>query len=640
MSRLRVLAALAAWSCGGAQRAAGPPAAEVKTYAPLAAGADARLPARAVILATDARGGSTVIPLAPGRVQIDGAVLAVAPNPAGAIAVTGGADAWSAAIAAATVLDKDVADYTFSASGSGGSALYAAGFLAALTGAPIDGRATVLGTIAPGGAIGPDDGLADKLTAAIARGKTRIGVPAGADGDLVALARAHGGEAIELADVRDAYRVLTGATLPAPVPLPAAELAIDPATAHALDEQYTAWRGRIAAEWATIVQLEAAGRLPALLATLRAYSVQYAGEAEKLHKQGAAAAAYSRILVAWAYAASTTATYDVLSKLMAGDAAGAKSALAGDDQLERNTAAVFDKIGAFVPTTVSGHLAMLSGFKAALEAWVYEQYASAAVAQTAGFLDRTASLSAAEIEAPATADRVVGQVAPTMVYVRRTVAETALALEELELEPADHTPFRCATDRVARTTAALHGAVADQLGAVDARIVQPIADRDKLPLDDARRRFAMAEPDFLVAVAAASLDRDGTLPHRLRDTWGEHSLPATLLALAGSELAYHDIADLMARYAVLGIHPDLQGKVQSIDRQAAFSRMLETADRDARAAAHQARVAIGVIPLQAKLSYQLATIERQGTLDEQVDALVELWASIAASHTAVMLGRD
>ena len=55
-----------------------------------------------------------------------------------------------------------------------------------------------------------------------------------------------------------------------------------------------------------------------MLVYLRDYSKEYAEAAEQLHKKGLVAAAYARMLAAWAYASSANQIYDVLSKVQAG----------------------------------------------------------------------------------------------------------------------------------------------------------------------------------------------------------------------------------------------------------------------------------------------------------------------------------
>jgi hypothetical protein len=68
--------------------------------------------------------------------------------------------------------------------------------------------------------------------------------------------------------------------------------------------------------------------------------------------------------------------------------------------------------------------------------------------------------------------------------------------------------------------------------------------------------------------------------------------------------------------------------------------MLDSAEKSARANARAAKIAAGAVPIQAKLAYQIAALEKDGDLTEKVDALGEFWASSAFSQTAVMLARN
>src|SRR5690606_26025750 len=203
--RTRLVAACIALSCGAPQRAPTPETTlEVKTYEPFAMKADAKAPHQAVILGTDVTDRSTIVPLsaASGTATVDAVLatpgfspvtLATAPNSDGTLRVAlddGGpswrAGVWMAAQVAATTLGKDLTDLTFSASGGtpqldgpSSSALIAAGFLAATTGMAVDPTTTIIGVIHSDGTIGAVPDLAERVRAALGRGKTRIGYPPG-----------------------------------------------------------------------------------------------------------------------------------------------------------------------------------------------------------------------------------------------------------------------------------------------------------------------------------------------------------------------------------------------------------------------------------------------------------------------------
>ena len=645
-----VLAAALVVACGGTQH--GPamkePAPKVVTYRPLGIKADAKAPNQAVILGTDDKSGSTLIalPAAQSTVQIDGTTLVTAPNPEQSVQVTGGtsprgrASVWISAVVAASVLDKDVTDFTFSATGGDlDGALLTAGFLAAMTGAPVDHTVTITGTINPDGTIGPGAGLAETFRASIGKGKKRLGYPSGVRMvksttgelvDLVALAKAHGAQAIEIADVYAAYKLLTGRDLPAPVPVPAAEMALDKATTDALEAKYKDWQQRVAVEWTTLVQLDTAGRLPPVLVALRDYAKGYAQAAEALHKRGLAGAAYSRMLAAWAFASATTHAYDVLSKVQAGKVKEAIDAVKALGNLDETTSGVLEKIGVMRPATLGGHLEMMAAFEAGLRSTVFQSMASTALAATTQYLESLSTSSRAQLGSPDTADKVMSAVAPTVLYVARTIAESTLASQELELGDQPSVPYTSSLPNVRRIATSFSSAGTSGLAYVDTLL--------DIKNDEMRNRVALYEPDYLVAYVASKL---GTGPlGDLETAWGEQSLPWGLLQLAGSELAYSDAAELIAKYDSLGVHTGDDGKIDSVEHDTAFIHLLAAAERNARASAHAAKIATGAIPVQAKLAYQLATVERDGDLEDKLDALAELWTASAISQTAVMLARN
>jgi len=91
----------------------------------------------------------------------------------------------------------------------------------------------------------------------------------------------------------------------------------------------------------------------------------------------------------------------------------------------------------------------------------------------------------------------------------------------------------------------------------------------------------------------------------------------------------------------LKVHTDyFTGTGPTVEHEKAFTNMLETAEKTARASARAARIATGAIPVQAKLVYQMATVKRDGDVSDKIDALVSYWMSSAYSQTAVMLARN
>lgn len=678
-------------ACGAPVRRPTEPAAgggTTRRYEPLTIKPDAKAASLAVILGTDENNGSTVLtlPALPSKAQVDamfvrlgpsgatGGVtpvrLSTAPNTDGQVQVgvyeelAGGtgsqwrAGVWVSAFVAASTLGKDLIDFSFSAAsggyidGASASALMAAGFLATMTGEPIDPRATMTGILLPDGTIGPVAGIPEKFLGSLEKGKRKLGYPIGMRWarsettgrmvDLVALARGHGAEAVELANIHDAYELLTGKHLPEPVPVPAEEMALDAATTQALEAKYRAWQQRVADEWAALLQLQQAGRLPGTLLALATHAQRAAEQAQRLHQQGLLAGAYAKMLQAWVYAASATSTHDVIAKLQAGDARGALAELATLDELDQRTAEVFREIGASAPQTLGDHLRMIAAFQAALRSWGFKVFARDSIASAKELIAQLATRSPVELRAPATGEAIVERVAPTVLLIGQTVVSAALAADELEILAAASVPYEGSIPDLQRIARSFQSAGTAGVNYFETLVVEPAASQLGVPLEQARVRIATTEPGYLVAYMLSRLDQVDGLPDELEQAWGAQSPQWSLLALAGSVLAYHTSAELIAKYHSLGLRLDPRtGRSRDVvSHPKAFANMLASAERNARASARAAKIATGSIPVPAKLAYQQATIVRAGDVSDQLQALSQYWMSSAYSQAAVMLARN
>lgn len=687
------LAAALLISCGGGHGSTtaheqGTPLAGTsqKTYAPMTVKGDAKMANQAVILGTDDKNGSTVVPLptAQSKVNVDALWVKLGPTPSGGFTpvklstgpnsdgsvqvgiyeeLSGGTGAqwragiWISAFVAATALGKDLTDFQFTASSGGyidgpsASGLMAGGFLASMTGAPIDPTVTMTGIINPDGTIGPVGGIPEKFLGAIEKGKKRLGYPigmrkttseaTGKEVDLVQLAKDHGAEAVEIADVYEAYKLLTGKQLPAPLPVAETEMAIDPETSAALELKYKDWQQRLASEWSVVTQMESAGKLPKLLQMMRQKAQDAGAEAEKLHTKGKIAAAYMRIFQAWSYASSATRSYAILGLLQKGDVRSAIAKLEALEQTDEKTGEVFKKIGAMRPTTLGGHLQMLSSFQAGLRAWGFQSFAARQIATAKAFLQTLSGASASDLADPDAADQILAQVGPAVVLAARTEGADILALQELEFEKEPTVNYMCSIPNVKRMSTSFQSAAAAGINYFDQILITPMAQSSGMTDDAARQQVAYYEPDYLVAYMTSHLATADGLPAELKKQWGEGSFAWNIMSLASTELAYFGSAALITKYYSLDIHTDnASGKADHVEHEAAFATMLATAERNARSNAHAARIATGGIPVQAKLAYQLAAVERDGDLNDRVEALTQFWVSSAFSQTAMMLARN
>lgn len=143
------------------------------------------------------------------------------------------ASVWASCLAASSLLNLNIADFRFNydvgfVDGPSAGAVYTAAALAVLLGDEFRPDAAMTGAINPDFSIGPVGGIPQKLEGARAAGKTLVLVPMGQRFDydstignwvdVVEKGRSLGIEVREVADIFQAYRLLTGKALPQPAP--------------------------------------------------------------------------------------------------------------------------------------------------------------------------------------------------------------------------------------------------------------------------------------------------------------------------------------------------------------------------------------------------------------------------------------
>src|SRR6185436_20984898 len=97
-----------------------------------------------------------------------------------------------------------------------------------------------------------------------------------------------------------------------------------------------------------------------------------------------------------------------------------------------------------------GHLQMMAAFRAALRGFVFKDFATLALASTKQYIKSLAGTPAATLGSEKTAEAVVAQVGPTILYVWKTVAETTLATEQLEFANSADISYMCSVPNVLR----------------------------------------------------------------------------------------------------------------------------------------------------------------------------------------------
>ena len=683
---LGALSALAL-SCGGGKGAVGPATGTTKNYQPLTIKADSKAPAQAVILGTDPKNGSTVVPLVgkESTVTVDSmwvqmgdgptkggsspVKLTTKPNPDGDVEVainedrlngTGGqwrAGVWIAAFISSTTLSKDLTDFKFSAyaqgnvDGASASGLMTAGFLASMLGTTIDPKATMTGTINPDGTIGPVGGIPQKFLGNIEKGKTRLGYPIGMrysddidtkeSVDLEKLAKDHGATATEIPDVYAAYTFLTGKTLPRPVPVDESEMALEDSVTSAIEAKYANWQAQVNANFDSLQKLFEEKGLPQSIVKIALVAKAKTENAEKLRKEGYVTSAYDQIVDAWVYAASAVSAEQITELVQNGDFVGAQAKLHDFVGLAGQTEDALRQVGKIKPDTLGGHLRMMSAFQRAISGWGFHVFAGELGKQTADFFEQIKDASPDALRSPDNADEIVGHVAPTVLAIARAVAATQTGIEGLDVETEQSINYMCSLPNVRRLAKSFASASTANLQYFEALFVKELATQFNIPFETAQEKFAMFEPDYLVGTMAANMPTMTGLPETLKTEWGEDTIAWGLASLAGSELSWFKTSLLIAKWYSLGVDIDHDtSRPTTVEHEKAFINMLASAERSARENARAAKVATGSIPVQSRIAYQNAKVLREGDLGDKLDALEAFWESSVYSQTAVMLARN
>ncbi|HUH01741.1 MAG TPA: S16 family serine protease [Kofleriaceae bacterium] len=605
-------------------------------------------------------GGSSVVRLGT-RPQDDGQVrVGMYEQFAGGMGPQWRAAVWISSFVSATMLGKDLTDFKFTAEndgyidGASAGALMTAGFLAALTGDAVDSKATMTGIVNPDGTVGPVGGIPHKFQASIEAGKKRLGYPVGQQldydlnartkVDLVELAKKGGAEAVEIGDVYQAYTLLTGKQLPAPIPVEPQAMVLEAAVDAELLAKYQSWRTILSGEWDVLVELQNEGKLPFGLRTLADRADLEAREAERLMGEKQLAAAYERVVQAVVFAATATAVYQVLEHVRQGDIPSARDTLSQFQSTAAETEPALRKVGGMKPSTIGSHLLMISAYQHAIQGWGFHEFGSE---QMVGAQRTLVGLGQKPVEQLAVDARLhedlVRDVVPPVLSIARAVASTRMALESLEIEGVQSLDYMCSLPNVRRLAESFSSAAAANLKYYEALFVKDTANRFMVPEDRAQILLMRQNPDYLVAFMAFQLRRLPIgLPARLREEWGEKGLAWNLGMLAGSILSYYKTSLLISKNYSLNVQINpFTGEPTSVEHGKAFDNMMTSAERKAREHAHAARVATGSIPLQARLHYQAATPLRQSKrLADRIRALELYWSSSVYSQAAAMLARN
>lgn len=528
---------------------------------------------------------------------------------------------WMAVITSALMLGIDPSAFEFSfdvagrIDGPSAGGLMTVAVLANFLGDQIDPSVTMTGTINPDGTIGPVGGIPHKIAGAAEAGKTTVLVPSGQrfdydygleqSVDLVQVGLDNGVEVILVPDVHTAYQLLTGSSLPLLTGGSAPQMPPDAFNKYRAGT--TNWFARYQQERAKFTELPV--EVQELEADLILLADDTALGADQLLGEGQVSRAYSQAFEAAALARLAT-LYAQLDNLYINnpDFGPMVSRLDAESAVETRLGAMVQRIDAETPRTASDAMAIM------------EAASNLSVAQGLIFQAQDALANLEQTEY--TEDDIL-----TAIYT----AAYNYALADLFIDLAEDglqiglgfgsapAPSAETMDAIAETLR--RGAEAN-LAYFDSLIIEPWATDNGVSTEVAQYYFMQEDNSYLTALAAVFGAEQLTSQMAKPES-------QSLMSMGASLTAYAESSVVIAEYYSLGAQVDENGVVVGYNRETALADMLELADQQARGWLSSVQ---DEEPVSSIFYYENARIQRQGTPDDQINALFYYWQSAILSE--------
>jgi predicted S18 family serine protease len=581
----------------------------------------------------------------PGKPRVFGVTqirATAAPNPerevrvgvfeeyAGATGAQWRSSIWVASFIGSLLLGRDLTQHRFDISAGGyidgpsAGALMAVGFIAAMTGDGILPEATMTGALAPDGTVGPVGGIPEKIEAAKAVGKKVVGIPAGqavsagADGkavDVVELGRGYGIEVREVADVYDAYQLLTGKALPRPTPVGPPKMAVPAALAAKLKERAQAMLQQAAKD----IQLASQSNAPGVARAVTRAKRELRAVRHYLQR-GDKSAAYLRAIRAVSMAKAATRVASLSGEEKFQQSAGSL------DDTEAEIQKVEKALDAIQKDARTKPLLLFAAF--------------GTVARARGFLELARAVLASSIAATRAkgiralqAIQRKGQGFLPALYLSYADVSVDFARDVLKGGGELDTPLKLDEAALARAARGYVSAASGNMEYIDALLLSEIAQERKVPLDVIRNNFGRNERAYLLAAQLSQMAIEKATEA------GAPTVASSLMRLESAAHSYVESASIITKYYSLdaGVPAENQ-RAEVVRLVRALAALLKRAELGAREAAAIAEQRLGVIPPHAQFYYRAAVQElAYGTPRAKLRALRDFWRSSVASRAAAMV---
>lgn len=539
------------------------------------------------------------------------------------------ASGWTAVTLSSLLLGVNPEKFEFSfdtgipyIDGPSAGGLTTIGVLAALLGDTVREDAAMTGTINPDGTIGPVGGIPHKIEGAAQVGKTLVLIPAGQrydyddnlrqQIDVVEAGKQLGVEVRQVANLFEAYEILTGKPLPRPQVSGSIEF-----PARAYDKVRASTK-----TWLSRYQ-EARNRFNSLSAEAQAereptYGDGQAQLAERALSEGLVAVAHQR---AWeaAFDAETNLQAATLDEVYYQQ--GFEALL---DQLRATATSgqemqgLIESLKAERPRSASEVITLMDGWGNLAVAWGYNLQGDNLFNYIIAEKEKgTGEEDLLDWVYEAAYDYVI---ASLFLDMTRDALDLGMGFGEAPV-PAD--------GRITIMADLLRRAADANLALFDSVVVEHQANQAQVSLDVMKSRYRGWDEDYRDAVYAI-----WGMQAMEQETWEE---PARSISKLGSSLtAWAESAVALAKHYSLGAQMDQEGNVIGLTKESALAEMLDLAESRAEELIKLVRDEDPVLPMHYA---ENARIMRQGDAPMQLASLYYNWqAAVEAQMLAYFTG--
>ena len=549
-------------------------------------------------------------------------------NEVGGVGAMTRASMWNVAVVS-TIIAGRAPNMEFSVAipgrvdGPSAGAVLTVGVLSSMRGDDLIENTVMTGTIQPDGTVGPVGGVPEKLKGASEAGAKRAAIPlglrnttnsAGENVDVISMGRDLGLEVVEVADVYEAYRFMTGKDLPKLAPSTNVKLG------NVTYDRLVAKTNMMLANYSESVS-KVKGLSDLTLSLVEPLISEMAAAAERagtLLDQGLAAGAFTKSIEAWGFARATAATGEVIDKVLFESVESALDRIDQSTVVEQKVTSLFDNLKTFEPRTPSDASALMTAFANSIDALSLKDFANAEIDSV------VKRFSAGELSK----DDLVSELIMPLLYNEFASVQVDATKELFDAgRDLGSTPIASTVDVKALGDLLRRGADAN-FEAFSTNILEDLAEK----YDRSREtiKAALAEKDLDLALA----DHQALAVQFVAEYLG--TSPAAPYAMLGYGVNnYSRTAQLLLKYDSNGII-DENFDIVDVRSEAALTSSLDLGKSQLSANVGLLRDN-SIEPANEVALYEAASLDREGAVSDKVNALGKYWSGYLGARVLAYL---